>query len=777
MSLGNADCGELMTQETNDREKTLVWCTVSIEEQYKCLNFSAAVQADAYLFRSDYHYHVSCKQASNKKDCMTLLDQEIADITSLDAGDVFLGGRYHSLLPILQEIYPGDEKYFYSVAVIKKNSLTDVYNLHNLRNRKACFPSVGSLAGWVIPIETLMREGGLEIIDCNNHVKSAIKFFGPSCAVNSLSDEFNPAGDNSDKLCQICTGAVPGGKCTPSDPYAGFSGAFRCLIEAGEIAFLRHTTVKEMIKNHYSYLSMTENDFELLCKDGSRRPVGEYHNCNWGKVTSDAIVSSSAKSSDVRKKYQAFLQTAARLYASVNETTANYNANSNLNIYSRPYSQNSLTTQTEHSNSTFHLFQSAPQYGNVLNLLIQDYAVDFFALDETQQTYTSYLGKFLESIMYVRKCTVDTMSLCVTSDPEMEKCIKMKVALQSQLLKPEMQCFKARSHVHCMQAIRNRDADVAVFDSGDIYTAGLQYDEIPIIAEVYNLGTPEFYVVAVAKEEDPSTEMTYLKGKYTCHTGVFTGAGWIIPLAYLISNGWIRNYGCDSVHAAAEYFGKSCVPGALSPEYASSNVYENLCHLCHGASYRYCRRDASEDYYGYTGAFRCLVEGGGNVAFVKHTTVYENTDGKRKEWWARNALNTDYQLLCPDGTRATLEKYEKCNMGKVRANAVVTRGGSLYNETEISAFTNLFVYAQQFYSRKDGDEFSLFSSPPPYSDLIFQDATQQLRVIEPDTRYYDRYLGNDFMRARRIVDCHAKGSILQMSFSLILVCAVLLFAN
>lgn len=58
----------------------------------------------------------------------------------------------------------------------------------------------------------------------------------------------------------------------------------------------------------------------------------------------------------------------------------------------------------------------------------------------------------------------------------------------------------------------HRDADVAVLDAGDIYTAGLQYDEIPIIAEVYNLGTPEYYVVAVAKEEDPSTEMTYLKG-------------------------------------------------------------------------------------------------------------------------------------------------------------------------------------------------------------------------------------------------------------------------
>jgi hypothetical protein len=60
---------------------------------------------------------------------------------------------------------------------------------------------------------------------------------------------------------------------------------------------------------------------------------------------------------------------------------------------------------------------------------------------------------------------------------------------------------------------------VAVFDAGDVYTAGLKYDLIPFISEVYNLGEPEYYAVAVAKEEDPDTELTYLKGNssfYVC---------------------------------------------------------------------------------------------------------------------------------------------------------------------------------------------------------------------------------------------------------------------
>lgn len=57
----------------------------------------------------------------------------------------------------------------------------------------------------------------------------------------------------------------------------------------------------------------------------------------------------------------------------------------------------------------------------------------------------------------------------------------------------------------------------------------------------------------------------------------------------------------------------------------------------------------------------------------------------------------------------------------------------------------------------------MFSSAPPYADLIFSDATQQLKVIEPRERYYSTYLGGDFMRARRIVDCHAGSAGIRVS--------------
>ena len=82
-----------------------------------------------------------------------------------------------------------------------------------------------------------------------------------------------------------------------------------------------------------------------------------------------------------------------------------------------------------------------------------------------------------------------------------------------------------------MRMIRDKQADITMLEAGDIYRAGNNYGLMPIMAEVYNLGTPEYYAVAVVKIRDNSSELIYLKRRNSCHTGVGQAAGWIIPLS------------------------------------------------------------------------------------------------------------------------------------------------------------------------------------------------------------------------------------------------------
>lgn len=84
---------------------------------------------------------------------MVLLDNNVADITTLDPGEVFVGGREHSLVPIMEERY---NEGLYTIAVINKRS--DIQSLYDIRDKHACFGGVGTLAGWVTPISKVKKK-------------------------------------------------------------------------------------------------------------------------------------------------------------------------------------------------------------------------------------------------------------------------------------------------------------------------------------------------------------------------------------------------------------------------------------------------------------------------------------------------------------------------------------------------------------------------------------------------------------------------------------------
>lgn len=60
-------------------------------------------------------------------------------------------------------------------------------------------------------------------------------------------------------------------------------------------------------------------------------------------------------------------------------------------------------------------------------IFFQDYTRDFVQIPEKDQTFEGYLKRSLEHILGVHHCPVNRMTLCVTSEPEVEKCVKMKV--------------------------------------------------------------------------------------------------------------------------------------------------------------------------------------------------------------------------------------------------------------------------------------------------------------------------------------------------------------
>lgn len=66
----------------------------------------------------------------------------------------------------------------------------------------------------------------------------------------------------------------------------------------------------------------------------------------------------------------------------------------------------------------------------------------------------------------------------------------------------------------------------------------------------------------------------------------------------------------------------------------------------------------------------------GDVAFVRHLTVRDNTDGRNQAIWSRNRRSDDYEIMCKDGRRTAIDNWEKCYIGTVPSNAVVTAGES-----------------------------------------------------------------------------------------------------
>uniref|UniRef100_A0A8C3KDA6 Ovotransferrin n=1 Tax=Calidris pygmaea TaxID=425635 RepID=A0A8C3KDA6_9CHAR len=656
--------------------KTIIrWCTISSAEENKCNTLRELMQQESVA--------LSCLQKGTYLDCIKAISNNEADAISLDGGHVFEAGLApYKLKPIVAEVYEqsgGSTTSYYAVAVVKKGT---GFTINDLQGKTSCHTGLGRSAGWNIPIGTLLHRGDIKWDgkDSGSIEQAVARFFSGSCV---------PGATAEPKLCQQCKGDSKT-KCSRTAPYSGYSGAFQCLKDGkGEVAFVKHTTVLENAPEE-------KGEYELLCLDGSRQPVDNYKSCHWARVPAHAVV---ARDDDKVDDIWNFLSKAQEKFG-VGTT------------------------------SSFQLFGKKDQ--GPKDLLFKDSAVQLKRIPSLMDSQL-YLGfEYHSAIQSLQKDQLNSnrrenkTRWCAVGRNEKGKC-----DLWSVMSNGEVECIVADNTKDCIIKIMKGEADAISLDGGFVYTAGV-CGLVPVMGESYDdysqcskaEGEPaSYFAVAVVKKSDSDITWNNLQGKKSCHTAVGRTAGWNIPMG-LIHN---KTGNCNF----DEYFSESCAPG--------SPPNSRLCQLCKGSGGvppENCVASSHEKYYGYAGALRCLVERG-NVAFIKHSIVEENTDGKNQEDWAKDLKMDQFELLCTDGRRENVMAYRNCHLAKVPTHAVVTRPEKARQVSE------LLERQEKLFGTKgiEKDRFKLFESKT--KDLLFKDLTKCLVKLR-DGITYKEFLGDQY---------------------------------
>ncbi|GAB1605831.1 serotransferrin-1-like [Argonauta hians] len=347
---------------------------------------------------------------------------------------------------------------------------------------------------------------------------------------------------------------------------------------------------------------------------------------------------------------------------------------------------------------------------------------------KTTDDYKKVMGeRYLNSFEHFRNCD-RPLKWCTINEAEMKKCHHFKLAFAANRATEKLECIKATDSIDCMKKILDKSTDFATFDGGyisDALDSGCEVE--PRISEMHSLddeaSEASYFAVAVVHK---SSKLSFkdLKGANTCHTGYGKTSGWKVPIGLLIDAKKID--GDDVIKSAGNYFNQSCVPGVLESRHNPNNDNpKSLCGLCPNN----CAANTDNKYYGYTGAFRCLVETGADVAFVKHTTVSESTDNKGTADWEKNLVSSDYRLLCSDGTKETVDKWASCNLAKVPAHAIVFRKeeGQMLAKRMFFALTSLDV--------SDQKTQSLYFKSRGGKNLLFKESSIGVSYIEEPNKF------------------------------------------
>lgn len=538
-----------------------------------------------------------------------------ADIAFMDGAAAWIGWQQYGLDALAADQKSDGRTYYDAHAVVLRDSematasldsddSTDPFSL--LAGKTSCHTGWLKSAGMLLPMGHLIGNGYANVIGDSDDIESV-----RSTILNYFSED----------------SSIP----DSGTPYYSYSGALRCLSEGvGDVAFVKDSSVTSYCANTDPQANedwcLDEEEYVLLPSYGSAPSHPVMYNpelLDSEKVTliQDALVAMKDSTEG------------ASILSSVLNTPSIVK-----------------TTAAEHLSSYGALVQDVPG--------IESYFGDKYSITDTVSPTVSNIRIAFE----IKDDYTD-----VDMNPQL---LADYIAEQTGVT---VTLYPVTSEGSIIEALRFGNADIAFMDGGAAWMGWQEYGLAAMAADTKSDGRTYYDAHAVVRNgsdianayldgDDSTDPFAMLEGKTSCHTGWLKSAGMLLPMGFLISEGY-------------------------APVVGSQDDIESL----RSTIYSYFSDDASipdsgTPYSSYSGAVRCLSEGVGDVAFVKDSTISSycgNDNASDNEDWC--LAEEEYILLPSYGSAPShplMYNPEKLDVQTRTAilNAILSLNNEMYVE-------------------------------------------------------------------------------------------------
>ena len=499
-----------------------------------------------------------------------------ADIAFMDGGSAWVGWQQYDLAVLASETKPDGRTWYGARAVVHADSdmaqahldddlYTDPFSL--FQGKTSCHTGWLKSAGMLLPMGYLIGNGYANVIGDPNTVESMR---------NTIYAFFNEEA------------SIP----ESGDTYYSYKGALKCLSEdRGDIAFVADTTL--------DYYCVDRADSNSWCLDESQYvelPL-------FGRAPGHPVMYNPATMSDEK----------ADIVRKVLVDMENNDEGEDIldDIINSPSGIVDVGNTTDHLGTYSAAIRNIPgiqayyggKYG--VNTSVSPTKDPIVIAYEVRDTY--------ENIDANPQILADRLSK------------KLGVGVE---------LYDVSSEGAIIEALRFGHADIGFMDGGAAWVGWKEYGLSALAADLKPDGRSWYGAQAYVRadsdmaqaflDDDDSTDpFALFEGKTSCHTGWLKSAGMLLPMGYLIGNGY------------AEVIGDPNDVASLR-----STIFN------------FFNEDASipesgDFYYSYEGALRCLSEDRGDIAFIADTTYDYNCVQKQRNWCLENEDGSSGYVALP----------------------------------------------------------------------------------------------------------------------------------